>query len=258
MAEITSISLERMNNGAHFLFHTDVVALIDADTKVKEKVPNPLIAYRAALLAEDNALKISQKSLLTDDLTAADLLRGKLYIGTKQNVKSYLSMPDPALSQAAKVLDQLFKDYAISTDMQLDKETGLLINLIADLENKYKSQVTALGLTPLVASLKTANESVRKLTADRLTEQVSIVVGATKATRKATDTAYQEIIKIINAYAIIEGDADYLSIINYMNKQIVHYKREVIGQKTAATNPADKPSSGNEPGGGSGEKPDDL
>lgn len=36
------------------------------------------------------------------------------------------------------------------------------------------------------------------------------------------------------AYALIEGDAKFLNFIDYVNTEIVHYKREVIGQKTDA------------------------
>ena len=39
--------------------------------------------------------------------------------------------------------------------------------------------------------------------------------------------------KRLNAYALIEGDSKYFSFIDYVNTEIVHYKREVIGQKNA-------------------------
>ena len=38
--------------------------------------------------------------------------------------------------------------------------------------------------------------------------------------------------KRLNAYALIDGDSKYLSFID-VNTEIVHYKREVIGQKNA-------------------------
>ena len=38
--------------------------------------------------------------------------------------------------------------------------------------------------------------------------------------------------KRLNVYALIDGDSKYLSFID-VNTEIVHYKREVIGQKNA-------------------------
>ena len=40
--------------------------------------------------------------------------------------------------------------------------------------------------------------------------------------------------KFVNAHALIEGDEKYLNFIDYVNTEIVHYKREVIGQKSGS------------------------
>ena len=127
---------------------------------------------------------------------------------------------------------QHIKDYAIDPKMQLDKETGLLMNFIDDLEKKYSSEVQTLSLGAFVTALKAANEKVRTLTATRTDERMAKAVGALKASRKASDEAYHQLVKFVNAYALIEGDSKYLSFID-VNTEIVHYKREVIGQKNA-------------------------
>lgn len=89
-------------------------------------------------------------------------------------------MPIADMAQAAKVLAQHIKDYKINTVDQLDKETGLLVNFITDLEDKYTAQVTKLGLTAFVTNMKEANERVRTLTLQRTNEKISITVGALK------------------------------------------------------------------------------
>jgi len=127
---------------------------------------------------------------------------------------------------------QHIKDYAIDPKMQLDKETGLLMNFIDDLEKKYSSEVQTLSLGAFVTALKAANEKVRTLTETRTDERMAKAVGALKASRKTSDEAYRQLVKFVNAYALIEGDSKYLSFID-VNTEIVHYKREVIGQKNA-------------------------
>lgn len=42
-------------------------------------------------------------------------------------------------------------------------------------------------------------------------------------------------VKFVNAYALIEGDSKYPSFIDYVNTEIIHYKREVIGQKSGSS-----------------------
>lgn len=80
-------------------------------------------------------MKISQKSLLTDDIAKADNDRDALYAGYKKAVEAFLVMPIADMAQAAKILAQHIKDYKINTADQLDKETGLLVNFITDLED---------------------------------------------------------------------------------------------------------------------------
>ena len=234
MKEIYDINIQRMNNGAHFTFVSNILARAEADTAVKEKASELVSNFKTAVSAEDEALKISQKSLLTDEIAKADSDRDALYAGYKKAVEGFLAMPIADMAQAAKVLAQHIKDYKINTADQLDKETGLLVNFISDLEDKYATQVAKLGLTAFVTNLKEANERVRTLTLQRTNEKIGITVGALKTARTASDDAYRALVKMVNALALVFGEKDYTAFIDYVNTEITHYKREVLGQKTSA------------------------
>lgn len=265
MKEIYDINIQRMNNGAHFTFVSNILARAEADTAVKGKAADQVNNLKAAVSAEDEALKISQKSLLTDDIAKADNDRDALYAGYKKAVEAFLAMPIADMAQAAKVLAQHIKDYKINTADQLDKETGLLVNFITDLEDKYSAQVTKLGLTAFVTNMKEANECVRTLTLQRTNEKMGVTVGALKAARTASDDAYRALVKMVNALALVYGEKDYTAFIDYVNTEVTHYKREVIGQKakapsTSGSSSVTTPDNGNKPssGGstsGSGSKP---
>ena len=265
MKEIYDINIQRMKNGAHFTFVSNILARAEADTAVKGKAADQVNNLKAAVSAEDEALKISQKSLLTDDIAKADNDRDALYAGYKKAVEAFLAMPIADMAQAAKVLAQHIKDYKINTADQLDKETGLLVNFITDLEDKYSAQVTKLGLTAFVTNMKEANECVRTLTLQRTNEKMGVTVGALKAARTASDDAYRALVKMVNALALVYGEKDYTAFIDYVNTEVTHYKREVIGQKakapsTSGSSSVTTPDNGNKPssGGstsGSGSKP---
>lgn len=265
MKEIYDINIQRMNNGAHFTFVSNILARAEADTTVKGKASELVSNFKAAVAAEDEALKISQKSLLTDEIANADSDRDALYAGYKKAVEGFLAMPIADMAQAAKILSQHIKDYKINTADQLDKETGLLVNFISDLEDKYAAQVAKLGLTAFVTNLKEANERVRTLTLQRTNEKIGITVGALKSARTASDDAYRALVKMVNALALVFGEKDYTAFIDYVNTEVTHYKREVIGQKakapsTSGSSSVTTPDNGNKPssGGstsGSGSKP---
>ena len=259
MKEIYDINIQRMNNGAHFTFVSNILARTEADTAVKGKAADQVNNLKTAVSAEDEALKISQKSLLTDEIAKADNDRDALYAGYKKAVEAFLAMPIADMAQAAKVLAQHIKDYKINTADQLDKETGLLVNFITDLEDKYTAQVTKLGLTAFVTNMKEANERVRTLTLQRTNEKMGVTVGALKAARTASDTAYRALVKMVNALALVLGEKDYTAFIDYVNTEVTHYKREVIGQKakapsTSGDSSVTNPDSGNKPSEG-GSKP---
>lgn len=256
MKEIYDINIQRMNNGAHFTFVSNILARAEADTTVKGKASELVSNFKAAVAAEDEALKISQKSLLTDEIAKADSDRDALYAGYKKAVEGFLAMPIADMAQAAKILSQHIKDYKINTAGQLDKETGLLVNFISDLEDKYAAQVAKLGLTAFVTNLKEANERVRTLTLQRTNEKIGITVGALKTARTASDDAYRALVKMVNALTLVFGEKDYTAFIDYVNTEITHYKREVLGKKatapsTSGSSAVDSGSTSTPSGGGS-------
>ncbi len=104
MKEIYDINIQCMNNGAHFTFVSNILTRAEADTAVKGQASELVSNFKAAVAAEDEALKISKKSLLTDEIAKADSDRDALYTGYKKAVEGFLAMPIADMAQAAKIL----------------------------------------------------------------------------------------------------------------------------------------------------------
>ena len=260
MKQINSISLERMSNGSHFLFITDTVGLATADAKVKTKVTAELTALQTALKAEDDALALSKANLLSKEIKAIDAERDKHYKALRKAITFFLNHPDAEQVKAAPRLERLLKDYNIDPKMQLDRETGLLLNLISDLETKSAADVTALALTPVVQAMKQANDKLREVTRARANDRAVQIVGQLKQAQHTSDEAYRTLIQKVNALAVVEGEADYADFISKMNEQVKHYKQEVLPKakkKDGGKQPGDggKPGEGKKPSDG-GKKPD--
>ena len=260
MKEINGIDLAHMKSGAHFLFITDTVGLATADAKVKTKVTAELTALQTALKAEDDALALSKANLLSKEIKAVDGERDKHYKALRKAITFFLNHPDAELVKAAARLEQLLKDYNINPAMQLDRETGLLLNLISDLETKSAADVTALALTPVVQAMKQANDKLREVTRARANDRAVQIVGQLKQAQHASDEAYRALVQKVNALAVVEGEADYADFISKMNEQVKHYKQEVLPKakkKDDGKQPGDggKPGEGKKPGDG-GKKPD--
>ncbi len=229
MKEIQTVYVGGMNNAAHFMFVSNMAERAEKDAAVAEKCKAQVKALRDAVTAEDENLQISAKSLTTDKIAEADRLRDQLYAGYKKAVGGYANFPVADMAEAAKVLQQHIKDYKIDTQAQLDKETGLLVNFIQDLEGKFAEQVKTLALGAFVEKLKAANEEVRSLTGQRTDERSAKTAGALKAARAVSDEAYRMLVLHVNAHALLEGEADYAAFIDYANTEIDHFRKEVLG-----------------------------
>ena len=255
MTDIKTIDLPKLNNGAHYEFMKVVSDRFATETALSTNAAakKAIEALAAAVKEEDRCLVISQKSLITDDIKAADDKRDNIFRGLRKSIKGLTDAPVPDVAQAAKELQQCLVDYRIDPAMQLDRETGLLHNFIADLETKYAAQVTKLGLTLFVAPLKEANTKVEQFIVNRTTAQSAVIAGELRQARLATDTAYRYLVKFVNALAMVSGTTDYDALAKFLNEHINRYKHEVLPtKKKGGKNPSDgdKPGDGKKPGDG--------
>jgi len=233
MAEINGIDLAHMPNGAHYLFALDVLNKAKANAKIAERAAAAVGVLEKKVAAEDEALQLSRKSLKTDEIKSLDGTRDSMYSYYRKGVKAFLGAPLDDVVEAAKELDQHMTDYAINPQMQLDKETGMMLNFTADLTGKYAEQVAKLGLTMYVTAMKEANDKLHELTTERTDERALQVAGALKSARSETDEAYRALVKLVNALYIVEYDAAYDEFINYVNAEIKHYKEEVLSSSSS-------------------------
>ena len=262
MTDIKTIDLPKLNNGTHYEFMKVVSDRFATETTLgtNAAAKKAIEALAAAVKEEDRCLVISRRNLITDDIRAADKTRDDIFRGLRKSIKGLTDAPVADVAQAAKELQQCLVDYRIDPAMQLDRETGLLHNFIADLETKYAAQVTKLGLTLFVAPLKEANAKVEQFIVDRTTAQSVIAAGELRAARLATDAASRHLVKFVNALAMVSGTTDYDALAKFLNEHIDRYKHEVLPKakkKDGGKQPGDggKPGEGKKPGDG-GKTPD--
>lgn len=231
MVEIKTLSVGLMNNGAHFTYMTNVLNRAEADEHVKTAAASQVADFKAALAEEDKYFKVSDKNLKTDIIAVADAERDKLCRNYLKTLKALMNMPDETIATSAKALVQMFIDYEFDPDAQLDKQTGILLNMVSDWEGKHAQDVTNTNTGKFVELIKAANEKVHSLMIERSDEQKEIPVGALKSARKQTDSAYRALVKMVNALIMVNGETDYADFVKFLNYEIKRYKEEVLNQK---------------------------
>jgi len=150
MKKIGNIDLTRATKAAHVEFIHSVCIAVDESPEVTANAVAKKAAERlkAAYDEERENLILSNKSLLTDDIHAADTERDGLFTGFKGTVMAQQRMPDAAKAEAARELTQRIKDYRLQRGMQLDGETAMIGKLVEDCEGAYASHVERLGVGP--------------------------------------------------------------------------------------------------------------
>ena len=228
--QIGCMNLPALTNDAHFIYMKDVEETMEG-TEAVVAIPNvktAVAALKAAVDEEDKYLMLSKKSQFTAQLTAKDKERDSLMRGYRSAVKGFLRMPTPNMANAAAELWQHLKDYNIAPDMQLERETSRIMNLVDDLHTKYTAQVTLLGLKAYVEALDQVNEAVNDLLVNRTEDRSKQVVGALRKARLVTDKAYQDAVRLINAVVVVGTDKDFAPLIKFLNEHIKRYKEQVM------------------------------
>lgn len=272
MSEITALNLGLLQQDEDFGFHNIALAEFQKckDSKITELVNNYKVKYDVF----DGTMKVSGgENVLSYDVTRLDQIRDEAYIGLKRQNNVALNDFDPVIGEIARQVDIILRRNGDPTALPYLAENSAIINLVQDLEafdnheeeeqrpgelslpasspldgvslEGVTNRLQKIGLDRWVARLKEANEKFITFFTDRNSQQATLVTGATKAARQETDTAYRAVVKRLNALAEINGDADYLEIINEMNRLIDRQRailatRKTLNAKAAAQKKAEE------------------
>lgn len=228
MKEIKSINQRRMQKALHMSFLTTVMQLLEHEDVIREQAAEEYARLQSAVERERLALVISRKSFASNEIAQADEERDRLYRSFRQAVKAFLQMPLPDKSEAAKLVWQRIKDYRLRAEDQMDKETGLLGHLCSDLRGEFAEAVNTLGLMPAVVAMDEANDRLEAHKLMRTQERAAAKVGEAPASRLAASMAYRDLVRKVNALAIVYGEEPYANFIDILNIEITRYKRAML------------------------------
>ena len=215
-----------------------VMAATDSvlETKVNE--------FTTAVDAFDDALKASATNPATATATAADDARDASWRGGNNYLTAMCAYPDAEIAAYAAEAKSLFDKYGDPTKLAQTEESGVLHNLLQDLEALDSSKRTALNLDVWITDLKTKEEAFLAAAAQRTEADAARQVGIVKETRTAAETAYRSLVDTVNALAMINGDAEYAMFIDHVNAMIERQKAISKARVTRAKKKEDEEKPG--------------
>ena len=205
-------------------------------TELGQDCPAMIVSQNTALVAavqaEDEAYRTITRSPLTEQIAEADQVRDNTYIGLRTMVEALGRVGTAAQKEAAPRVLQAMRDYQVSTSENYELESTHIAQLIQQLElQPLSDDCTTLSITALVGQLKTENQQVQTLIAQRNEQQAGIDAQAMQRARQASDLVYVETVMVINAFAVVEqqqGVSPYDHAIDVVNQDQEYYVLHVF------------------------------
>ena len=231
--QIPQFSTENLQNDLHIGFTGDLKKRIQNvrwtdETRSKKAFPDNVDelmgAFVMAQQAEDQAYVIAQGSDLTKQRLEKDRQRDVLYKEIRKTVDTFATLTIfPEKQQKALVMQPVMQKYAINPDGGIEAQTVATEQWLQEQEVNYQLELAAkeLGVYESIRQLKTLNEEIQQLTADRNDERAQKTTAELKNARTATDQAYRALALMLNAQAITAQD-------NYLYTELIKSVQETI------------------------------
>ena len=216
------------SNSHHLQFMFNVYALVKAGDKVKLHLTDELLkTWNDCIELETELNKQATATVHTEQMAALDRQRDTLLTNLFGIVRVQLKSPVQAVKEAAQKLDKALGVYAGIQSKAADAETAEVRGLLKDLE-RYATEATALGLTPVTTELKAINEKFQTIYNDRQVKVVDAKLPPLAEVRPQTDAVFNAVCHYIEASYLIAATEDdrppIERLVDQINQEVDHFK----------------------------------
>ena len=211
----------------HAELHQQLYSLVAAQDKQKLHLTDELLKAWNDLIAQEVELNNAQQDTeLTAKMQQLDDDRDALITQIFSAIRSNRRSPVKALREPAERLVKLVDSYKGIQREVLQAESMHINGMLKDL-GKYSTETAALGLTAVIAMLKTTNEEFERLELKRLDGSDKSGFTSAKAVRPLTDDTFYEVRGNIEAafyFATTEADKKLITnLVNNLNAVLARY-----------------------------------
>ena len=237
MKKIKTISLSSLRTEEDFGFLKLIVTETANLPKEDGSGSSPALtaaksAFSSAVDAFDAALKDSTKSQCASIAAEADSARDASWRGLNNYLKAITVHPDEEKRSLAVEMKGLCDKYGDPTSLPQTEESGILHNLLQDFDAYLEDVLRSVGADAWVNDLRTKENAFLSAVANRTEEESMRTVGIVKQTRQSADEAYRSLVDLVNALAVVNGDAPYATFINHVNVLIDQQKSVLKARAT--------------------------
>ena len=231
---IESTNLKMLRNLEAFQVFSDILAFLHEEEPVEEPLKGLRDTFAARLSDYDTALVPERRSRYTAELARLDGQRDYVFRSLTAHLKLYLSSFDAVQVKAAEALLALADKYGRNIPaMPYRQETGAIKNLLQDLDLEANAAHTqTLFAGHWVSALRTANEQFEQMMFTRSDATSEATMDAAKVAHEAAQMTFGKLCEMVNALAIVNGDAAYKYIIDRINQLVAELHNVVACRRS--------------------------
>lgn len=218
--------LELLN--AELLQYTNSAAdLVENNNPTTLKVAPQLTAFKSRIAEAEALFILPRESSYSSEVQALDALRDTNFKGINQMVNGYLKHFDPAIRNAAVLLNKNIKLYGSQiAKLNYQAETAVITSMIKDWEQKQElvDAIALLNLLDWSHELKRNNTDFDALYTQRTQEYGGKTQDKLKTKREEVIQAYVVLIENINARNTLDDTGSYTKVINEINALTQQYQ----------------------------------
>ena len=246
--QLSGLDCSRMDITTSLSFFMQMKNKLSTETTLTATMASVWTAFSSALTAFDDAYAQARKWQQTADIVELDNARDAALSAFLNALKAMQASPNATKQQAAKHLLFIRDKYSLSVNDEYMKETTAIAQMIQEMEADAQAPaaLSSTGLDDWLTDLKTKNAAFLAKMNERTEAQAGQQKGIVRETRLALEARYRDVVKLINALAIVEIPAgfNYATIIDRLNAEIEHY-RQILARKGSGGGSSSGSSSGN-------------
>ena len=194
--------------------------------------------FNLSLTALEAAVTQAQKTGYTEAIIAADDQRDNIYTGFSGALRSAARFPDASVAQSAAQLLLITDKYGQGiTRLPQREESAILSSIVAELRTPANgAHLQKTGLTLWVDKLDEANKAFDGLYVNRTEKEAEFITGLTRTQRAASQAAFEQLARAIEAYAYINGEAAYKALADKINTEVEKVQQAIKSRSTGNQN----------------------
>ena len=250
--QVKNFNKTRLPIGTLTNFHKKVLTLIGTTTAAALHVEGLEPQYAAAVETLSSIVNRPTTYVATQSRQDVDDRRDRFVGVIHQIINAHKTNPIAEKQAAAATLGALMAPYRSIARHQYAKETEEINGMLAVLEANPE-ETALLGLTDEVAGLKEANEAFEAVIDEKIAEEQARQAVSDTDSKEATSAAnnlYDQIVQVVNAYAIVSPTDEIEGFIDQLNATVAVYAAMIDASPTSPTTPGEteEPDGGDDTG----------